>query len=546
MAEDCGVGGMSDNTKGRKLPVGIQSFEDIRSEGYIYVDKTAYIYELMHTGKPYFLSRPRRFGKSLLLSTMKAYFEGRKDLFEGLVISELSKDDPEAFEERPVFYIDFNPGGYSADEEKAEKSRRLTIDSVLDSTLAGWEEIYGSNPKNDTYELRFKYLIEKAYEKTGRKVAVLVDEYDKPLLESDPALDGYNRSVFRGFFSVLKSCDACIKFIFITGVTKFSKVSIFSDINQLIDISIDEKYASICGITEDEMKDTFIPEIVALSERRGFTIEECLTRLRQMYDGYHFCENSEGIYNPYSILSCFYKRKFGMYWFESGTPNFLIDKLKVTKYDPKEFTSGELTVEEGDLLDYRMDNPNPVPLFYQTGYLTICDYDEEVNSYTLSYPNEEVEYGFLKCLSPMLLHREKEPKPLDMKLFLRDIRSADTDSLRDRFIALYASLPYPEGSETDKLLERDFQNVAYITFMLLGQYVKSEVHNSTGRADAIVETDDYVYLFEFKRDKSAEEAMSQIKENGYDLPYSADKRRIIKIGVNFNSEKGTIDGWLVE
>ena len=545
MTENEKTGVVSCNMEERKLPVGIQSFEDIRTEGYLYVDKTAYIYELMHTGKPYFLSRPRRFGKSLLLSTMRAYFEGRRDLFEGLAITELTKDDPEAFVERPVFYIDFNSDGYGTDEEKSKENKRPTIESVLDSMLREWEKDYGSDPENDTYALRFRHLIKKAHENTGKKVVILVDEYDKPLLESDPDLDRHNRAVFKGFFSVLKSCDEFIKFIFITGVTKFSKVSIFSDINQLLDISIDEKYADICGITENEMKGSFMPEIETLADRRGLSVDECLSRLRGMYDGYHFCEDSDGVYNPYSLLTCFYKKRFGSYWFETGTPTFLIDKLKETKFDPKEFTSGEITMEPKDLLDYKSDNPNPVPLFYQSGYLTITGYDERFGAYSLNYPNDEVRYGFLGSLAPMLLHKEREANPLDIRSFVRDIESGDTDSLRDRFTALYASIPYPEGTDTDNVLERDFQNVAYITFMLLGQYVKAEVHNATGRADAVVETDDFVYLFEFKRDRTAEEALRQIEDKGYALPYSADKRKIIKIGVNFNSEKRTLDGWMV-
>ena len=543
------------NAKERKLPVGIQSFEDIRTEGYLYVDKTAYIYELMHTGKPYFLSRPRRFGKSLLLSTMRAYFEGKRELFEGLAITELSQDDPEAFVERPVFYIDFNGENYSdtegqtAHEEVSDAREKslgnMGIEARLEGHLRRWEAIYGADTENKTLASRFEYLIRTACEQTGKKVVILADEYDKPLLESDPDLDRHNRAVLKGFFSVLKSCDEFIKFIFITGVTKFSKVSIFSDINQLRDISLNERYADICGITEQEMQSVLSPEIEALAERRGLTYDECLEKLRKQYDGYHFSEESEGVYNPYSLLNAFADLKFGMYWFETGTPTFLINKLKETGYDPKDFTSGEITMAPKDLLDYRADNPNPVPLFYQSGYLTITGYDERFGVYSLDYPNDEVRYGFLESLAPMMLHKEKEANPLDIRSFVMDIERGDTDSLRDRFTALYANLPYPESGDTEKTLERDFQNVAYITFMLLGQYVKAEVHNATGRADAIVETEDYVYLFEFKKDKSAEEALKQIEDKGYARPYYADGRTVIRIGVNFNSESRALDGWLV-
>ena len=557
MTENEKTGVVSCNMEERKLPVGIQSFEKLREEGCLYIDKTAYIYELTRQISPYFLSRPRRFGKSLLLSTMRAYFEGRRDLFEGLAITELTKDDPEAFVERPVFYIDFNGEDYSDTETQGETTQaeasgpeekgsvHMGIEARLEGHLRRWEAIYGADPENRTLASRFEYVIRTAHTKAGKKVVILVDEYDKPLLESDPDLDRHNRAVFKGFFSVLKSCDEFIKFIFITGVTKFSKVSIFSDINQLRDISLSERYAGICGVTEQELMETFTPEIEALARRRKLTVEGCLAKLKKQYDGYHFSEESEGVYNPYSLLNAFSDLRFGSYWFETGTPTFLINKLKETKFDPKEFTSGEITMEPKDLLDYKSDNPNPVPLFYQSGYLTITGYDERFGAYSLNYPNDEVRYGFLGSLAPMLLHKEREANPLDIRSFVRDIESGDTDSLRDRFTALYSSIPYPEGTDADNVLERDFQNVAYITFMLLGQYVKAEVHNATGRADAVVETDDFVYLFEFKRDRTAEEALRQIEDKGYALPYSADKRKIIKIGVNFNSEKRTLDGWMV-
>ena len=562
----------------RKLPTGIQDFEEIRTGEYIYIDKTMYIHRLVTQGKPYFLSRPRRFGKSLLLSTMKAYFEGKRKLFEGLAITELTKDDPDAFAEYPVFYFDFNGANYDkvkgSPEQIKQNTAKMTsgnndssdtdtytdsdtfeiwqpVEEVLDFHLRKWEKIYGSDPANKTLSSRFQYLLDIATQKYGRKAVVLVDEYDKPLLESDPVLDEYNRAVFKGFFGTLKSYDGYLKFVFITGVTKFSKVSIFSDLNQLVDISMDERYSGICGISEAEIRNNLCPEVEALAQRRELTVEECFGKLKSMYDGYHFAEISDGMYNPFSLLNAFSERKFGFYWFESGTPTFLIQKMKETRFDPKTITESQIYADEKTISDYRTDNRNPVPLLYQTGYLTVKDYNKKYNSYILGYPNDEVKYGFLDSLVPLLLHQDEqdqqEEAPLNVVSFGMDLDSGNLDNIRDRLTALFASLPYPEGDPKyfDKYVERDFQNVIYITFMLLGQYVKTQVHNAVGRADVIVETDNYVYIFEFKRDKTAAEALQQIEEKGYALPYSADPRTIFKIGVNFDSSNRNISEWEV-
>ena len=516
----------------RKLPIGIQDFESIRKDDYLYVDKTEYIYELVHNGKPYFLSRPRRFGKSLFLSTLRAYFEGRKELFEGLKIVELEKDS--VWQEYPVFYIDFNKRNFKADS---------ALEEVLDVHLREWESVYGDEEKNSPLEIRFQYLIKKAAETTGKNAVVLVDEYDKPLLEAaDTEMTEHNKSVFKGFFSTLKSYDRYLKFVFITGVTKFSKVSIFSDLNQLNDISLDARYSGICGITEAELKDCFIPETRSLAEAKDITIKECLNELKKMYDGYHFHQNAEGVYNPFSLLNAFDKKEFGMYWFATGTPTFLVERLKESGFDAKQFTTDDYYEEESSLTDYRIDNENPVPLFYQTGYLTIKDYDEEFRSYALGYPNEEVKYGFLKSLAPYYLCAENTSRPLDVRNFVKDIRKGDTDSLRDKFTALFARLPYPND---EKIVEQNFQNVIYIVFMLLGQFVLTEIHSAKGRADCILETDDYVYIFEFKRDATADEALKQIEEKGYAGSYAADNRKLLKIGVNFNSKERIIDDWKV-
>ena len=374
-------------------------------------------------------------------------------------------------------------------------------------------------------------------------MVVLVDEYDKSLLEaSDPERAEHNKTVFKGFFSTLKSYERYIRFVFITGVTKFSKVSIFSDLNQLVDISLDNEYSGICGISGNELKKVFEPEIRGLAAAEQLSFESCLEALKKMYDGYHFSADAEGVYNPFSLLNSLKKKKFDTYWFSTGTPTFLVEKLKTSGFDPKQITEGELYADSSVLSEYRYDSNDPIPLFYQTGYLTITGYDRKYRSYQLNYPNDEVRYGFLKCLAPMFLHDERSENPLDIRSFGRDLEKGDTDSIRDRFTALFARLPYPAD---EKIIEQNFQNVIYIVFMLLGQFAMTEIHSAKGRADCIVETDNYVYIFEFKRDKSADDALKQIENAGYVKPYAADKRTVISIGVNFDSEERTINDWKV-
>ena len=519
----------------RKLPIGIQDFEGIRKDGYLYVDKTAYIYNLVHQGKPYFLSRPRRFGKSLFLSTLRAYWEGKKELFKGLEIERLEADNPDAWQEYPIFYFDFN---------KSNFSREAALEDVLSAHLEDWEKVYGNEKKDAPLEERFQTLIVKANEQTGKRAVVLVDEYDKSLTDTinDINLLEHNKAVFKGFFSTLKSYDRYLEFVFLTGVTKFSKVSIFSDLNQLMDISITERYSGICGITEKELHDNFLPEVEAMAQSNHMTVDECFDELKRMYDGYHFFEESEGVYNPFSLLNALYQKKFSEFWFSTGTPTVLIEKLKSADFDAKRFTEGDVYADGNILSDYRADNPDPIPLLYQSGYLTIKGYDKDFRSYQLGYPNDEVKYSFIESLAPYLLHEEERYSPLDIRSFGIAIKTGDTDSLRDKFISLFSRLPY---TTDEKPLEQNFQNVIYIVFMLLGQYVHTEIHSAKGRADCIVETDKYVYIFEFKRDGSADEALRQIEEKGYDKPYAADKRTLIKIGANFDSGERTISEWKV-
>ena len=518
----------------RKLPIGIQSFEWLRNNDYLYVDKTEFIYRLANEGKTYFLSRPRRFGKGLLLSTMEAYFLGKKELFTGLKISELEKD----WIKYPIFYFDFNQNKYESSADLA---------TVLDLHLSKWEEIYGKNPDiaKENLPSRFNALLEAAYEKTGLGVVVLVDEYDKSLLESEGEALEESRKLFKGFFGNLKSCDKYLKFVFITGVTKFSKVSIFSDLNQLNDISFDEDFSTICGITQNEMEETFSPEIQKLADNSSQSYENCLAELKRMYDGYHFHPKSEGLYNPFSLINALFKKEFGNYWFASGTPTFLLNKLKESNFNPRKFSTDELSGKATLLQDYRDDNPNPIPLFYQTGYLTIKGYDAKYQEYHLGYPNDEVRYSFLDCLVPYFTGSTQDESSLCVSQFCKNVQKGDINSFMTRFKSLFANLPYSSKTD-DTVIEQNFQNIIYIVFILMGQFVGVEQQSSFGRADCVVQADNYIYLFEFKRDKSADEALAQIEEKKYAEPFASDKRKLFKIGVNFDSKEKNISEYKVK
>ena len=517
----------------RKLPIGVQDFQSLRDDGFVYVDKTEYIYRLTQGSRQYFLSRPRRFGKSLLLSTMRAYWEGRKELFSGLAIERLVEGDEDAWRPYPVFYFDFNKDSYQ---------KNGILEDVLADHLKEWEEVYGCGDPDALLSERFRSIIRRAVDRTGCRVVILVDEYDKPLLEvmKDPELEEHNKAVFKGFFSTLKSYDKYIRFVFITGVTKFSKVSIFSDLNQLYDISMVADYAGICGITGQELPDNFEPEIERLAAQQELSKDECLARLKEKYDGYRFHQSSEGVYNPFSLLNCFANMEFGDYWFETGTPTFLVKRLREIGFDVASFSDRTLTATGQELSDYRGDNPDPVPLLYQTGYLTIADYDPEFGEYILGFPNEEVRYGFLRSLMPEYAPVTATRSGKDISSIRRYLMRGDTERMRGTFTALFASIPY---TTKDVPFEHDFQTVIYLVFTLLGQYVHAEVHSAEGRADCIVETDAYVYIFEFKRDGTADEALSQIEEKGYAAPYAADSRRLIRVGVSFDSEKRILKEW---
>ena len=518
----------------RKLPVGVQSFVKLRTSGFVYVDKTRYIYYLTHNSSQYFLSRPRRFGKSLFLSTLKAYWEGKRELFEGLAIAEMEKGNEGAFEPYPVFYFDFNGQNYQSN---------TALEDVLDRMLMRWEDEYGCKAQGSLSD-RFQTLLMAAKEKTGKGCVVLVDEYDKPLLEilENNSLEEHNKAVFKGFFGTLKSYDEYLRFVFITGVTKFSKVSIFSDLNQLNDISLDVAYDAVCGMTCEEIHGCFQPELSCLAENNRLSEKACRERLAKMYDGYHFCPQGKGVYNPFSLLNALQKRQFGAYWFSTGTPTFLVKRVREIGMNANRFTDRTIHADIYDLTDYRYENPDPVPLLYQTGYLTIWDYDERRQRYTLGFPNEEVKYGFLKSLLPDYTPAATPGRGTDIFALDDCLEDGDTEGVREILTALFASIPY---TTDDAPFEHYFQSVLYIVFTLLGQYVQCEVHSSRGRADCILETERFVYIFEFKVDVSAEAAIAQIEEKGYALPYGADPRKLYKIGVSFDSKERSLAQWMV-
>ena len=511
-------------------PIGIQNFEKIRTDGYFYIDKTALIYQMVKTGSYYFLSRPRRFGKSLLISTLEAYFLGKKELFEGLAMEKLEKD----WITYPIFHMDLNTEKYDT---------RESLDSILNFTLEKWEQQYGTAPSEKTFALRFRGLIERAYKQTGQRVVILIDEYDKPMLQAigNEELQKEFRNTMKAFYSVLKTMDGCIQFAFLTGVTKFGKVSVFSDLNNLDDISMRNQYIDICGVSEKELHDDLEIELHELADIKGVSYHEICDKLREYYDGYHFTHNSIGIYNPFSLLNTFKYKEFGSYWFETGTPTYLVELLKKHHYDLRRMAHEETSISVLNSIDSASDNP--IPVIYQSGYLTIKGYDEEFGIYSLGFPNREVEEGFIKFLLPFYANTNAVESEFEIQKFVREIRIGDYDSFFRRLRSFFADTPY----ELIRDLELHYQNVLFIVFKLVGFYVKAEYHTSEGRIDLVLQTDKFVYVIEFKLDGTAEDALRQINEKHYALPFEAGgNRRLFKIGVNFNAKMRNIEKWIVE
>ena len=514
----------------RKLPIGIQTFEKLREGNFLYVDKTAYVYQLASTSTPYFLSRPRRFGKSLFLTTLEAYFQGRKDLFEGLAIERLEKD----WIAYPVLHMDLNARKY---ESLAD------LRAMLNQFLEKWEDTYRCAEKRErSPEERFAYVIERAYERTGRPVVVLIDEYDKPLLQAlldAPLLEEYRRTL-KAFYGVLKSADRYLRFVFLTGVTKFAQVSVFSDLNQLQDISAWPDYSAVCGITREELLRVFTPEIESLARANGETFEEMVDEMTRQYDGYHFFAGCPGVFNPFSVLNAFKSKVTENFWFQTGTPTYLADLLKESDYDLRLLIDG-VEVASSAFSEYRAEASNPLPMIYQSGYLTIKDYDKGLRLYTLGFPNDEVRYGFLNFLLPYYTRVTTDETSFHIATFIRELRAGKVDSFMDRVKVFFAGIPYELSDNT----ERHYQTIFYVIFTLMGQFTEAEVRSSHGRADAVVKTRDTVYVFEFKLNGTAEEALRQIDTGDYLIPYQLSGKRLVKVGVEFSKETRNISRYLV-
>ena len=511
-----------------KYPIGIQQFEKLREDEWVYVDKTRQIYELVQGGSCYFLSRPRRFGKSLLLSTLDAYFQGKKHLFEGLAIENLEKE----WTVHPVLHLDLNAKPFTKLQD---------LYDLLNAQLYLYEQEYESVAIDTSIEGRFRALIRAAKLKTGRNVVVLVDEYDKPMLQAigNEELQTEFRNALKAFYGVLKSADGDLRFAMLTGVTRFSKVSVFSDLNNLEDISMMPQYHDICGISEKELHATFDAEVGKLAQANGQTKEEAYLELKRRYDGYHFCANTPGMYNPFSVLLTLKNANYGSYWFSTGTPTYLVELMKEVDLNPSELSGYEAATSELESVQARVDNP--IAVLYQSGYLTIKSCDKRFGTYRLDYPNEEVKEGFVNFLLPYYSYSKSAKHTTIISQFVMSLEKGDADRFMQLMQSLMADTPY----ELIRDLENHYQNVMYIITKLMGLYIQAEYRTSRGRIDLLIGTDKYVYIIELKLDGSAEEALSQINAKDYALPFSVDGREVVKIGANVTSETRNLERWVM-
>ena len=511
----------------RLYPIGIQTFSKIREGNYLYIDKTEYVYRMTHSASSYmFLSRPRRFGKSLLTSTLHSYFSGRKELFHGLAMEKLEKE----WTEYPVLHFDMSTAKHADSEQLLQE---------LNLKLYGYEQIYGRLEEEVNPNQRLMGLIKRAYEQTGKKVVVLIDEYDAPLLDVVHEWENLDvlRNIMRNFYSPLKACDPYLRYVFLTGITKFSQLSIFSELNNIKNISMDEPYAAICGISEDEIRLQMKDDLEGLAKKLEITPEEALMKLKENYDGYHFTSPSPDIYNPFSLLNAFADGKFGSYWFGSGTPTYLINMLKKFGVEPSEIGNNRVSVEDFDAPTERMTSI--IPLLYQSGYITIKNYDEELDLYTLNIPNKEVRIGLMKSLLPHYVG-SKAPETTTMVAYLsRDIRNGDMDTALRRLQTFLSTIPQCDNTK----YEGHYQQVFYIIFSLLGYYVDVEVRTPRGRVDIVLRTKTTLYVMELKLDKSAGEAMEQIDLKNYPERFALCGLPVVKVAVSFDSERCTIGGW---
>lgn len=516
----------------RKLyPLGIQTFEEIIKRNLLYVDKTEYVYRLTHSsGKYFFLGRPRRFGKSLLVSTLHSYFSGKSELFNGLALSSIEKE----WTEYPVLHFDMS-GGKHMNKEQLEEYLSLRLEKE--------EAIWGITHPSRGANNRLVDLIDTAYEKSGKPVVVLVDEYDAPMLDvlhEKSQLDAL-RNTMRNFYSPLKMCDAKLRFVFLTGITKFSQVSIFSELNNIKDISMDDKYAGICGITLDEMLSQLSEDVDELSNVLHLTREETISKLKENYDGYHFSASSPDVFNPFSLLNCFEDKRFGTYWFSSGTPTYLINMMKRFDVMPSDITRVEADLSEFDTPTENMSTL--MPLLYQSGYMTIKSYDPQFNFYTLDIPNKEVKIGLTKALIPSYVTSNTLATTNTARRIAQCISKRDMEGALRLLQSFLSTVPYCNHTH----YEGHYQQVLFIIFSLLTDYlVDVEVHTPKGRVDIVLLSSTDLYLIEIKLNKDAHTALHQINLKEYDKRFALSNKPIMKVGINFNSATGNMDDWVIE
>ncbi|GHV12590.1 ATPase AAA [Fibrobacterales bacterium] len=510
-----------------KLPLGIQTFSEIREDGYHYVDKTARIHELVTSTKVDFLSRPRRFGKSLLCSTLGALFEGRRELFKGLAIDSL----PWEWKKHPVIRIDLNVGDYA----KGVEELYVIINTILEDCAKKYEIPF----KGETISDRFMRLIHNLHNQCGEKVAVVIDEYDKPLLNTldTKIVHEEIRNALKAFYGVLKSSDEHLKFVFLTGVTKFSKVSIFSDLNNLTDLSLDPRYADLCGITQEELETNFKEEINSIAGEDGSAY---LAKLKRFYNGYRFSKDPLTVYNPFGLLHHFNaKGEFIPYWYESGTPTFLIKLIKQQNINVLNLEQKVLSYD--DFRKFDVENMDAVPVLYQSGYLTITGYNEKRGTYNLGYPNDEVRTSFASSLADLYIHIKNDEKtPFVLKL-IDSLEAGEVDDFVEALRPFYNNIPYDEASKVESYYELIF----LLTLRMLGIYCEAQVHTAIGRIDAVLKVDDFVYVVEFKANGTAEDALAQINDKNYALSYEGQGKKIVKLGIEFDKEKRNIGRWVV-
>lgn len=524
-----------------KYPIGIQTFEHIIEGGFVYVDKTDLVYRLAKNGKVYFLGRPRRFGKSLLISTLDAYFSGRKELFKGLAIDNLEHE----WKQHPVFRIDFNTGNYQNDG---------TLEDVIGYRLSEWEKQYHLETPSFDFGIRFQRILHAAHLQTGLEAVVLIDEYDKPILDvldldfqvehlgKMVTLEEKHRNILKSFYATFKGADADLCFVFLTGVTKFSQISVFSGFNQPNDISLDADYETICGITNKELIQYFSEPIKNMAKKADCSYEEMAEKLKKKYDGYHFSENMTDIFNPFSLLNAFSKERLRSYWFKSGTPTYLIRLLSHSNENLNELIGKYYSVSQFD--DYKADIERPLPMIYQSGYLTIKGYDEDTESFLLDIPNNEVREGFLTLIANDYL-KTKEDSTSWLIDSVHKLKQGKLEEFMNGMIAFLASIPYSvRRKNSEREYERHFHYTFYLLLRLLSCFtIFHEKETSKGRADCVIETPNDIYIFEFKLDGSADVALQQIKNKGYAKEYQADHRNIHLIGASFSSQEGTINDW---